>query len=72
MSTKTGDQDVLIGNEDANRILINTGNGFFKDESSSRLPYRKEPEETREVDVADIDADGDLDILYGNVQAFCR
>ena len=65
-----GDKDVLIGNEDANRILINDGNGFFKDESSARLPYRTAPEETREVDVADIDGDGDLDILYGNVQAF--
>ncbi|MEM9079019.1 MAG: VCBS repeat-containing protein, partial [Bacteroidota bacterium] len=65
-----GDKDVLIANEDANRILINDGNGFFKDQSSDRLPYRAEPEETREVDVADIDKDGDLDILYGNVQAF--
>ena len=65
-----GDQDLLVGNEDANRLLINDGKGFFKDQSSDRLPYRNEPEETREVVTADIDNDGDLDILYGNVQAF--
>ncbi|GAA4271530.1 hypothetical protein GCM10022258_08240 [Aquimarina gracilis] len=65
-----GDQDVLVGNEDANRILVNNGKGFFEDQSSNRLPYRNEPEETREVVTADIDNDGDLDILYGNVQAF--
>lgn len=65
-----GDQDLLIGNEDANRILINDGNGFFEDQSSKRLTYRNEPEETREVVVADIDNDGDLDLLFGNVQAF--
>ncbi len=67
---RDGDEDLLVGNEDDNRLLINDGKGFFKDESSTRLPYRALPEETREVDVADIDGDGDLDILYGNVQAF--
>ena len=65
-----GDQDLLLGNEDANRILVNDGNGFFEDQSTQRLPYREEPEETREVVVSDIDNDGDLDLLYGNVQAF--
>lgn len=67
---KDGDQDIVVGNEDANRLLVNDGKGFFKDQSSDRLPYRKEPEETREVVTADVDNDGDLDILYGNVQAF--
>ncbi len=65
-----GDEDLLVGNEDANRILINDGKGYFEDQSSKRLVYRNEPEETREVDLADIDGDGDLDILFGNVQAF--
>jgi len=65
-----GDQDILVGNEGANRLLVNDGEGFFEDQSTDRLPYRTEPEETREVVTADIDDDGDLDILYGNVQAF--
>lgn len=65
-----GDLDLLIGNEGNNRLLINDGKGYFKDESETRLAYRKELEETREVDLADIDSDGDLDILFANVQAF--
>ena len=65
-----GDEDLLIGNEDQNRLLINDGSGVFQDESADRLPYRQTLEETREVVVADVDNDGDLDILYGNVQAF--
>ena len=65
-----GDKDLLIANEDSNRVLINDGKGYFEDQSADRLPYRDMPEETREVVVADIDFDQDLDILYGNVQAF--
>lgn len=62
-----GDLDMLAGNEDSNRILINDGNGFFTDETSQRLPLRNTQELTHDVNIADIDGDGDPDIYFGNV-----
>jgi len=60
-----GDQDLFLANELDNQLLVNDGNGFFSDESAARLPGNDG--ETREADAADIDADGDLDIIIGNV-----
>jgi len=62
-----GDNDLLEGNENGNRILINDGSGFFSDETTARLPTPASGEETREVDLGDVDDDGDLDIFYANV-----
>jgi len=62
-----GDNDLLEGNENGNRILINDGSGFFSDETTSRLPFPVSGEETREVDLGDVDNDGDPDIFYANV-----
>jgi hypothetical protein len=62
-----GDNDLLEGNENGNRILINDGSGFFNDETITRLPLPVSGEETREVDLGDVDNDGDLDIFYANV-----
>ncbi len=62
-----GDNDLLEGNENGNRVLINNGSGFFTDETIARLPLPVSGEETREVDLGDIDNDGDLDIFYANV-----
>lgn len=62
-----GDNDLLEGNENGNIILINNGSGFFTDETFSRLPLPVNGEETREVDLGDIDNDGDPDIFYANV-----
>ncbi len=61
------DNDLLEGNENGNRILINDGSGFFTDETTGRLPLPVSGEETREVDLGDVDNDGDPDIFYANV-----
>jgi hypothetical protein len=62
--------DLVLANEGPNKILLNDGKGIFKDESESFLPYRTTLEESREVDLGDVDADGDLDIFFANVKAF--
>ena len=62
--------DIVFANEGNNRILLNNGQGIFKDESNSRMDYRSTLEESREVDLGDVDNDGDLDIFFGNVVAF--
>ena len=61
-----GDLDLLEANEGQNKIYINNGKGYFKDETSNRLP--KTIDESREVIVGDIDNDGDKDLYYANVQ----
>lgn len=61
-----GDSDMVVGNEDGNKIHINNGTGFFTDETSARLPLTG-TEETRKVTLCDIDSDGDLDIFFANV-----
>ena len=64
---KDGDFDLIFGNEDGNRIYLNDGKGGFTDATQERLPITPEAEETRKVDLADIDKDGDLDIFFSNV-----
>lgn len=62
--------DLVLANEGPNKILLNNGNGVFTDHSKALLPYRPTLEESREVDLGDVDADGDLDIFFANVEAF--
>lgn len=63
---RDGDLDLLVANEDDNRLLLNDGHGRFTEAPPGALPLVG-PEETRDVDLADIDLDGDLDIFFGNV-----
>ncbi len=59
------DMDIFVANETDNRLFVNDGNGFFTDETAARLPGGDG--ETREADAADVDNDGDPDIIVANV-----
>jgi len=64
------DLDLIAGNEPAkggrNRLYINTGTSFV-DETDARLPAPSAQEETRKVAFADVDGDGDADLIFANV-----
>ena len=65
-----GDIDLVVANEGRNRLLINDGNGAFSEESGVRIPRSPGRRETREIDLGDVDGDGDLDIVTANVRFF--
>lgn len=70
-----GDLDVLFANvrlfvagaSRQNRLLINNGQGYFRDETATRLPA--DEDQSMDGDVVDIDADGDLDIVTANLDS---
>jgi hypothetical protein len=60
-----GAPDLLTGNIGTDRVLMNDGRGRFRDETAQRWPQDGESR-TQDLELADVDADGDLDVLVGN------
>lgn len=59
-----GDPDMILAQDyfTAPVLLINDGNGFFTDESESRLPDQRLS--SARAQFADVDQDGDLDLAF--------
>ena len=63
-----GDLDLVIANESGgpNVLLLNDGRARFTG-TAPRLPMRPTTEATRNASLADMDGDGDLDLVFANV-----
>jgi hypothetical protein len=62
-----GDIDLFVANDNTtNQLLLNDGHGRFTDATAGRFVTQPGWNASHSVDLADIDRDGDLDILIGN------
>ena len=63
-----GDLDLVWANTFAqNRLYLNDGAGAFVDATAANLPVDRN--NTADVVLADLDGDGDLDVIFGNAGA---
>ncbi|MEM1220576.1 MAG: VCBS repeat-containing protein, partial [Bacteroidota bacterium] len=53
--------DIIMGNNGQNQVYINQGNMSFWDETAQRFPVNFD--QTQDLKLADIDEDGDLDLI---------
>ncbi|MFQ5506997.1 MAG: FG-GAP repeat domain-containing protein, partial [Planctomycetota bacterium] len=62
---RDGDLDLVLGNRGTqNKLYLNDGKGRFADVSFVTMPPDTDP--TAEIDLADVDGDGDLDMVLAN------
>ncbi|MCK6544894.1 VCBS repeat-containing protein [Myxococcota bacterium] len=67
-----GDLDLVVSNLGPEQLLVNDGSGHFTDESATRLPppLTLFNDISAEARFADVDRDGDLDLLISNENPF--
>ena len=69
-----GDLDAVVGNSASpsagspNRLYFNDGFGVFTDATAARLPFHA-ANNTTAIALGDVDGDGDLDAILGNLAA---
>ncbi len=65
-----GDRDLLTANKRFSRLYLNAGQGFYVNRTEDYLPIFSGKIETRDIELADINGDGDLDIYFANALPF--
>lgn len=64
----TGDNlyDIITSSRQSNRLLVNMSAGSFLDQTNNLVPSIGAVEETMDIELVDITANGYLDIFFGN------